>query len=367
VVLAGCAKAAEPATSSDAPIAVDSGGGDVINQCPPGELATDVGLDGQVTCAPLEAPTQQALDDRCSMYLGWRDDCNGCTTPPAKWGQAGATCLNGAGADNTCTTQSLGGNALQLFGLNVDGDFDGNDKLYGSLHCVTAEPGAGSLAPCKAGELVSGKLGSSWTCAPFANAVVDYVRASCSVYLGWQDNCDGCSTAPAKSGRAGDGSCENLAGTDNTCSLATLGETVNLFGLNPDGDVDGNDKLHAGLHCIAPAADGATSTTVCPPNQFVAGTLADGSFRCESPAPLIARYFTDHCSLTFGWQDNCNGCTTPPTKWGQVRVGTCTEGAGADDTCTRFTLGGQAIELFGLNPDGDVDGNDTLYVGFQCF
>ena len=45
------------------------------------------------------------------------------------------TCANGAGADNTCTTQTLGSTSLPMFGLNFDGDVDNNDLLNLGLHC----------------------------------------------------------------------------------------------------------------------------------------------------------------------------------------------------------------------------------------
>ena len=50
----------------------------------------------------------------------------------------------------------------------------------------------------------------------------------------------------------------------------------------------------------------------------------------------------------------------------RARPGACANGIGADNTCTTFTLGGDQISMFGLSPDGDVDGNDTLFVGFTC-
>jgi len=368
VALAACASANHGTPGTDAAGGSDASGSGSAQQCPASQLATDVGASGAVTCAPLDQATHDAISQNCSVYLGWRDGCDGCTTAPTKWGRAStASCTDGTpGTSDTCTTPSLGGE-VQLFGVNTDGDVDSNDKLYGSLHCAPSIAGTGALAPCKAGEFVTGMLGSSWTCAPLAVAVVDYVRTSCSLYLGWQDNCDGCITAPVKWGHAGDGGCQNGAGTDDTCSVAMLGgESVNLFGLNPDGNVDSNDKIHVGLDCVAPAPAGAPSTTVCPPGQFVTATATDGSFQCQSAAPLFAKYFTEHCTLYFGWQDSCDGCVTPPAKWGQARVRACSNGAGADDTCTTFTLGGVSVDLFGLNPDGDVDGNDTFYVGFQC-
>lgn len=41
-------------------------------------------------------------------------------------------------------------------------------------------------------------------------------------------------------------------------------------------------------------------------------------------------------------------------------------GVGGDNTCSTFMLGGQPTIMSGLNPDGDVDGNDALYIGFVC-
>ena len=366
VVLAGCASAGEPGTGAiDARLPTGDGSPGTARQCASGELAIEISTTGEVTCAPIETLVRDAIANSCAVYLGWRDDCNGCTTPPAKWGRAGATCMNGVGADSTCTMPSLGGATLPMFGLNFDGDVDGNDKLYGSLHCTTRAPTA-SVTPCAAGAFVTGKYGSSWTCTSLDAAVIEYVRASCVLYMGWQDDCNGCTTAPGKWGRAGDGRCMNGVGADNTCTVADLGgESLNLFGLNPDGDVDGNDKLHVGLHCTAPAPATTTATADCPAGQFVSATAADGSFTCTSPAPAVAQYFTQRCALYFGWRDSCNGCTTPPLKWGLARAGGCMLGAGTNNTCGTFTLG-DSVDLFGLDTDGDVDGNDTLYVGLRC-
>jgi hypothetical protein len=334
--------------------------------CPPNELATEIGADGQVECSAIDGSTRTALHDRCSVYAGWLDGCDGCASPPAKWGRAGATsCMNGAGADNTCTEPMLGAEAVQLFGLNFDGNVDGNDKLYGSLHCSTPA-GGGGTAPCKPGEYVTGIAGTSWTCAPLATAVVDYVRASCSLYLGWQDGCGGCANPPVKWGFAADGRCMNGAGADNTCAVTSLGgESVQLFGLSFDGDVDDNDKLHVGLSCSDGSTAGSSAMTTCPAGQFVAGTLADGGLVCESPAFAIGQYFKSHCSLYFGWSDNCDGCMTPPAKWGHVRVGSCTSGAGGN-TCGSFALGAASVDMLGIATGGDVDGNDAVYVGFRC-
>jgi hypothetical protein len=156
-------------------------------------------------------------------------------------------------------------------------------------------------------------------------------------------------------------------GAGNTCTTPMLGgKAVQLFGLSTGGDVDDNDKLYIGMRCEP--ADAATSTAMgeCPPGQFVTGIEADGTLACAAPAPLAAGYFKDHCTLYFGFQDGCGGCTTAPTKWGRARDGLCTNDLGANNTCQTALLGGASVELFGLNTDGDVNDDDKLYVGFRC-
>jgi len=373
ITLAACASAGDPLVH-DGPSrgddssgsGSDGSGGTGVHECPAGQLATAVGAGRDLTCAPIEPPTQTALDDRCSIYLGQRDSCDGCTLAPTKWGRAGGkTCLNGLGADASCTMPTLGGVVVQPFGLNLDGDVDGNDKIYGGLHCASLAP-TDTAAPCKPGEFISGYNGTSWTCRPLASAVTDYVRTSCSLYMGWQDNCDGCVDPPVKWGFAGDRGCTNGAGDNDTCTTATLGgEPVILFGLNTDGNVNGDDKLHLGLQCATAAPAGMNTAGACPPGQFVSKTGASDA-RCDSPAPTIAQYVSAHCSVYFGWSDGCNGCTSPPSKWGKVSVGACMNGQGADSTCSQFNLGGQSVFMFGLNTDGDVDENDTLYISLTC-
>lgn len=371
-IFVACASAGDPSVPgapADAPVGTPDGPPPppIERDCPDGELAVGITSAGQVTCAPVdEGALRAAIEGSCSVYLGWRDNCDGCTSPPVKWGRSGATCANGAGAGNTCTMPNLGGTTLPMFGLDLDGDVDGNDKLYGSLHCAAPSPRQ-EPAPCPPGYLVTARSGATWTCAPLSLAVVEYVRASCSLYLGWQDSCNGCVTPPVKWGKAGDAGCQNGAGLDNTCTLASLGgESVQLFGLNFDGNVDNNDKLHVGLHCAPAAPASTTATDACPPGQFVTATRADGSFECTGLSPRVAAYFTERCSLYFGWRDSCTGCTSPPSKWGHARVGRCTLGVGVNDTCGDFTLGGTTVSMFGLDTDGDVDENDMLSIGLRC-
>ena len=355
------------ASSDGAPGAADAGV--KAASCPDGQFATAVAANGDLTCVTADAAAADAVRSRCAIYLGQRDSCDGCTNPPVKWSADGpVTCSPGEGAGNMCLDATLDDPAapVQLATLDLDGDVNDDDKLYATLHCGTAsrEP---KPAPCAPGWAIAGKSGDTWMCAPVSEAAVGYVRSQCSLYLGWQDNCDNCTTMPSKWGFAGDGGCTDGAGADNACVAATLGgETVQLFGLNTDGDVDGNDKLHLGLYCAPAAAGGSEATTDCPSGQFMIGTNADGSFQCADPAATVQAYVNGHCSLFLGWRDKCDACTIGPSKWGRVSTGSCQNGTGTDDTCTQMTLGDTSVQMFGLNTDGDVNSNDTLYIGLRC-
>lgn len=347
-------------TGSDAPQFVGA-------TCPQGQLAVDVDGQGNVRCEPVDGATQRGLDARCAVYFGWRDACDGCTLDPAKSGFAsGAGCTSDTATNDTCSMAQLGANLVPLFGLNTDGSVDDNDKFYTGLHCLAVMPQS-TTAPCPADAFVTGVSGGSYTCEPLADLVAAYVSASCSLYFGWQDSCGGCTAPPTKWGVTGDTGCMLGTGTNDTCTVAMLGgERVHLFGLNTDGTVDDNDKFHVGLAC-QPAAPATGTGPMCPAGQFVAGVNTDGSLSCTSAAPLVASYVHDHCQLYFGWRDSCDGCTTPPAKWGSVGAdGSCSMGAGANDTCTTFTLGTASVEMFGLNTGGTVDDNDKFYVGLLC-
>jgi hypothetical protein len=362
-LLAACANAdGNPPDAGDPP----QPDGRLADRCTPGELATNVGT--QVTCTTIDVAAASSANAHCSVYLGWRDSCDGCITDPLKWGFSGGDrCTIGAGVGNTCTTATLGDQPVRLFGLDSDGDVDGNDKLYSAFHCTTPPATTGATTPCPPGEFVVGTNGASVRCAPLAPIVAAYIQTECSLYFGWQDSCNGCASAPGKWGNSNDTTCVVGAGADNTCTKPTLGgEALHLFGLNTDGDVNGDDKLHLGLRCGPGMSAASTSPTMCPAGQFVVGVNPDGTFTCESPVPSLAAYVADRCSVYLGWQDGCDGCTSPPTKWGRVSSNSCMNGLGADNTCTEFPLGGDLVKMFGLSLDGDVDENDAFYVGFRC-
>src|SRR5690242_20591040 len=112
-VLMFCACASAGDAPIDAPGKGD-GGPDasyvMAEMCPVDQVAFDASSSGQLTCTTVDSLTRQAISDHCSVYLGWRDSCDGCTTPPAKWGRVSSTtCSPGVGVNNTCTMPNLGG------------------------------------------------------------------------------------------------------------------------------------------------------------------------------------------------------------------------------------------------------------------
>jgi hypothetical protein len=349
----------------DRPDARDDGV--VASSCPQDQFATGFDESGALTCAPIDAAALAAVNDHCSLYLGWRDDCNGCTSPPAKWGAvSGSDCANGAGAANTCVGATLDGADVELFGLNTDGDVDGNDKLYLGWHCVPPVE-ENQNGPCPEGTFLWAVAPAGVECVTARDIIADYARSHCTLYAGTRDSCDGCTTPPAKWGRVSGTDCMNGAGADNTCTTPTLGDqTVETFGLNTDGDVNDDDKFYLGFQCGGAEKLEEEVDRSCPVGQLVVAVGSDGRVNCESPLVAAEAAIQTGCQLYLGWRDSCNGCTSPPAKWGRVSHADCASGAGANGTCAPADLGGVSVPLFGLNTDGDVDGNDKFYVGLRC-
>lgn len=336
-------------------------------QCPPGEFATGYGETGVLQCAPIRPAAFAAVNEHCSLYLGWRDSCDGCSDPPTQWGQVGAaSCTDGAGVDNSCITATLGATDVRLFGLSPDGNVDGNDKFHMALRCAAAPETTPVAGPCPSGTFASALSGTNVTCVTALDALTTYVRSSCEGYFGWRDACDDCTSEPSKWGTFGDGACDVGTGTDCTCATHTLGESVELFGLNTDFSVDDGDKFYVGLQCSGAVASGGVHDHTCPAGELVAGVRANGMVECASPAPAAEEAIQAGCFLYLGWRDSCDDCTDPPAKWGRVSHALCENGEGADNTCTTPTLAATTLPLFGLNTDGGVNGDDKFYVGLKC-
>lgn len=104
-------------------------------ECPAGTLMVGVLDDGMVECREVAALVSTRLREECELILGWRDACDACTDPPAKWGAANAVGCEVVGADSTCTEHTLGGETVRLAGINTDGDVGANDTFFVSFGC----------------------------------------------------------------------------------------------------------------------------------------------------------------------------------------------------------------------------------------
>src|SRR4029079_4806985 len=138
--------------------------------------------------------------ESCAVYLGWRDVCTGCTLDPDKWGSVSTKlCKHGNGADESLNDLAHGAALVQLFGLDFDGDVNGDDKIYLGFYCpagdATVTPG-----PCATGSFSTTVAGGAVMCVPAAAAALDHVRTKCGLYFGWRDSCDGCTSAPDRWG-----------------------------------------------------------------------------------------------------------------------------------------------------------------------
>lgn len=324
---------------------------------------------GSIVCAPLDSAAGSAVNANCRAYFGWLNGCNGCTSDPSKWGYAnGNSCVLGVGADDTCQSPTLGGQTVNLIGVNTDGTVADDDKFYAGLHCLpVASAPAQATGACPAGRFVTAASGNTLTCGNVDADVTNYMRTDCRLYFGWQDLCNGCTTPPTKWGYASDAGCLNGVGVNDTCTTPNLGgETVNLIGLNTDGTVNDDDKFYMSLHCTGAVSSGGPAPTACPAGQYVTRVMKDGTLVCAGASSFVESYVRSGCNVFFGWLDSCNACTSPPSKWGKTNDTACLNGAGTNDTCTNPTLGTEAVNLFGLNTDGAVNDDDKFYVGLSC-
>jgi hypothetical protein len=388
-VASGCGGSTETGAGGSGPVGTGGGGGDggvggsasggaptgtggsdelglLPQSCPDDSYAVDIDADGMLVCAPFDGDVPSAVDTHCALHLGWRDSCSGCDEGPAKAGRVnGSGCDNLGGADNTCTSPALGGVTTPLFGLNTDGDVDGNDMFYLGWHCAPAGE-SGLVGPCAPGEhAVSVTVDGYVECMPSDRLIANYVRNHCSVLLGWRDGCDGCTQPPSKWGSQRGHDCIDGAGADNACGGPLLGgQWVTTIGINTDGDVDDNDTFFVGLYCDDAAARDLAAETRCPFGTLLSGVNEDGTLRCTSTDAAVAPVVQQACRLTFGYRDGCSGCTDPPTKWGTTGSSGCN--AGTSSTCGSHQLGGTSVDLLGIRTDGDVDGNDKFYVGLSC-
>jgi hypothetical protein len=352
---------------------VTSGGGDggaplggapAEQHCPPGEVATDIS-DGTLACAPVSDIAMKSIAQSCAVFYGWRDNCDaGCVDPPDRFGKVSTNaCVEPANGDSSCQVHTLGADqGVELFGFDFDGDPNGNDRFYSAISC---SPGAAGDVPCDGNGFVTAYVNDTATCSDISGAVLDYVRPSCGLVRGWSDQCSGSCTSITKQLASTSLACD--PGIGGYCAEVTLGsDTVQLASFDTDGDPGDDDRLYFGLRCEAATSMESSAQSTCPAGQFVVGLEVDKSLVCSDLKEASMNAFRQRCSLFAGWRDACDACTDIPTKWGRVRDGDCVNSGGTDDSCSTTTLNSQEVNLYGLNLDPVVDGNDKLYMGFRC-
>jgi len=102
--------------------------------CADGDVAIGIGVGGALVCMSVEPAVHDSFGSRCNVFFGWRDNCNNCTNAPTRWGYtSGVECY--AGPSSSCTAHYLDDRFVQLVGVNIGGDADGNDKFYLGMRC----------------------------------------------------------------------------------------------------------------------------------------------------------------------------------------------------------------------------------------
>jgi len=135
------------------------------------------------------------------------------------------------------------------------------------------------------------------------------------------------------------------------------------------GDVVTGFDANGAIICDPPVDTGVRGRS-CPANQFMTGIAADGSPTCSTVDGVVRTYINTNCFIYVGWSDDCEGTCITADKAGRINQTTCQDDLAAnsdDNTCQTQNFGGFNVDTLGINFNGDVDGNDKLFVGLRCF
>lgn len=163
-----------------------------------------------------------------------------------------------------------------------------------------------------------------------------------------------------------------LGGCAGTSSGADAGATA-----GPDAGIATARMCPPGEYMRGIDATGAAvcepltlPSITCPANQFVVGIDDFGNAVCQPSGistDLIRDYVNDHCYLYVGWRDSCDDCLLAPVKLARTRgADTGCTAEGANSACATMTLFGHAVQMAGLNTDGDVNDDDKFWFGLKC-
>lgn len=216
---------------------------------------------------------------------------------------------------------------------------------------------------CPGTELATGvQPNGQLACTSVEELATKAIGASCKVHYGWADQCDDCANPPTKWGWVMDSDCDTSS-QDCNCQMDELGDqTVQLLGINLDGQVGPDDKFYTSLTC----GSGADLADCAASGQLLVGFDADGKPQCMDPTPAVLDAVRTGCGLLSGWRDDCEGCDSPPVKLGRSTSVACDPGTNEDNLCTNPTLGDESVQMLGIDPDDNVDQDDQFYLGLRC-
>jgi len=126
----------EGGTTISTPLADNSATNELISNMSISGTSLSINESGNNETVDLRNAIKTYINANCYIYFGWRDNCNGCNTPPLKHGRAnGNGVVQITGNDMDAVNATLYGTTIRMVGLNTDGDVDGADKFYVAFEC----------------------------------------------------------------------------------------------------------------------------------------------------------------------------------------------------------------------------------------
>ncbi len=106
----------------------------VAATCPTGLLARGTDGLGNLICASPLPDAAVTLNASCRVFVGYRNECQTCTDPPARWAHAsGLDCV--PGPSSACIDATLNGTLVHLASFGLTGDVNDNDRFYLGFRC----------------------------------------------------------------------------------------------------------------------------------------------------------------------------------------------------------------------------------------
>jgi hypothetical protein len=81
------------------------------------------------------ADIKNYIHNKCHLYFGMRNQCNGCMDPPRRYGLVNQRTCYQHGSEGSCNTFNLFGRDVRMLGLTPDRGVGRNDQFYIGLIC----------------------------------------------------------------------------------------------------------------------------------------------------------------------------------------------------------------------------------------